>query len=126
MIGYITLGTNDVLNGGIFYDQLFAILGAKRVYDQANCIAWAKDDASVIFTLLNPENGQQATAGNGTMIAFQAASQAQVESLYYKALEIGASDEGAPGIRSGGFYCAYIRDLDGNKLNFHFNPNGTE
>jgi hypothetical protein len=40
----------------------------------------------------------------------------QVQSLHLKALALGATDEGAPGSRGSGFYGAYFRDLDGNKL----------
>lgn len=125
MIGYITLGSNDIKRSGEFYDQIFKILGAKRIHQDETSIAWAADSESVIFTTIYPANGELATAGNGTMIALKANSQEQVDSLYKKALSIGASDEGAPGIRSGGFYCSYVRDLDSNKLNFHFNPNAT-
>ncbi|MGN6149257.1 MAG: VOC family protein, partial [Rhizomicrobium sp.] len=32
------------------------------------------------------------------------------------ALSLGATDEGAPGLRGDTFYGAYFRDLDGNKL----------
>jgi len=123
MIGYITLGSNDIKRSGEFYDQIFKVLGAKRIHEDVASIAWATDSKSVIFTTISPANGEPATAGNGTMIALSANSQEQVESLYEKALSLGASDEGAPGIRSGGFYCSYVRDLDNNKLNFHFNPN---
>ncbi len=125
MIGYITLGSNDIHRSGEFYDQIFEMLGAKRIHEDNTSIAWAKDGDSVIFTAIYPANGEAATAGNGTMIALRTNAKEEVEALYKKALSIGGSDEGAPGIRSGGFYCSYIRDPDGNKLNFHFNPNIT-
>ena len=125
MIGYITLGASDVSKSGCFYEPLFSILGAKRVFEQVSCLAWAKDGSSVIFTILTPENGQPPTAGNGTMIALQADSEKQVDLLHKKALEMGAADAGRPGFRAGGFYCAYIKDMDGNKINFHYNPNAT-
>lgn len=125
MIGYITLGVSDISKSGYFYEQLFSILGAKRVFEQAACLAWAKDESSVVFTILTPENGQPPTAGNGTMIALQANSEKQVDLLHEKALEMGASEEGGPGLRGGGFYCAYVKDRDGNKINFHYNPNST-
>jgi predicted lactoylglutathione lyase len=41
-----------------------------------------------------------------------------VDTLYAKAIELGASCEGEPGERIPGFYGAYFRDLDGNKLVF--------
>lgn len=123
MIGYITLGVSDVSRAGELYDEIFTLLGAARIYDQDSCIAWARDKNCPIFTILTPENGQPCSYGNGTMIALEATSKDQVEALHAKALVLGASDEGKPGLRSGGYYCAYIRDFDGNKINFHFNPN---
>ncbi|EWH10231.1 glyoxalase/bleomycin resistance protein/dioxygenase [Catenovulum agarivorans DS-2] len=125
MIGYITLGSNDIDRAGAFYEQIFKIMDVKKIFTDERSIAWAKDKKSVIFTIIRPYNGEMASVGNGTMVALQASSKQQVDQLYAKSLALGASDEGAPGIRSGGFYCAYIRDLDGNKLNFHFNPNAS-
>lgn len=123
MIGYVTCGTNDIVRSGEFYDQIFAIMGAKRVHTDKTSIAWKREGETVIFVVVNPFDGQSASFGNGTMVAFCAFSKEQVDTLYRKAVSLGASDEGAPGIRSGGYYCAYVRDLDGNKLNFHYNPN---
>ena len=76
-----------------------------------------------MFSVCIPLDEQPATAGNGTMIALAAENPAAVDRLYAKALELGAADEGAPGERQGGFYIGYVRDLDGNKLNF-FAPAG--
>jgi predicted lactoylglutathione lyase len=50
------------------------------------------------------------------MVALSAANPEQVQALHAKALQLGAQDEGAPGPRGSGFYGAYFRDLDGNKL----------
>lgn len=122
MVGYVMYGTNDLAKSSVFYDQIFELLGARRIHEDSKSIAWAKEGESVIFVLTLPVNKLSATSGNGTMIALCAESKAKVDELYGKAIELGASDEGAPGMRSGGFYCAYVRDLDSNKLNFHFNP----
>lgn len=73
-----------------------------------------------MFSVIKPYDGNPATVGNGTMIALAADSTKQVDALHAKALLLGADDEGAPGMRQSGFYCAYARDLDGNKLNFFY------
>ena len=66
-----------------------------------------------------PFDGNAATAGNGVMVALAVDSQEKVKALYDKALELGGTDEGPPGPRGdSGFYAAYFRDLDGNKLCF--------
>lgn len=124
MIGYVTVGTNDMAKAGTFYDALLGEMGAKRTMDMETFIVWANDPNSSAFSVAKPFNGEAATVGNGVMVALLTASPADVDRLYAKAIELGATDEGAPGYRGGedsGFYAAYFRDLDGNKLNFfHF------
>ena len=70
-----------------------------------------------------PGNKKEASVGNGSMVMILADSQESVKELYDKALELGASDEGAPDERAGGkIYAAYIRELDGNKIGFLHRP----
>ena len=119
MIGYITLGTNDLNRAAGFYDSLLGELGAKRWMDSETFIAWAVNPAAPSLAVIKPFDGKAASVGNGVMVAFAVEKPAQVDALYKKAMELGATDEGAPGPRGdGGFYAAYFRDLDGNKLNF--------
>ena len=54
------------------------------------------------------------------MVALAADSKEMVVKVYNKALELGATDEGAAGPRMEGFYAGYFRDLDGNKLNVFY------
>ena len=121
MIGYVTLGTNDLPRATKFYDELLAVIGAKRRMSGDRFVSWATDDTSPGFGVSLPFDGKAATAGNGTMVALKLASQEEVKALYDKAMALGGTDEGPPGLRFGTFYAAYFRDLDGNKLNaFHF------
>lgn len=123
MIGYTTVGTNNIQKSARFYDALFASLGATRVMEEAEYIVWAKPEGSSHFSIHIPADGNIATVGNGVMIGLGAENQEQVEHLYQKAIELGATCEGKPGPRGDGtFYAAYFRDLDGNKLNFHCFP----
>ena len=119
MIGYITLGANNIKTTGDFYDALFSVLGAKKSYDTPTAKAWQIKEGSPIFSITSPYDGNIATVGNGVMIALQASSPEHVNRLHAKALELGAINEGQPGIRGAGYYCAYIRDLEGHKINFH-------
>ncbi len=118
MIGYTTLGSNNVQAAAKFYDQLFAPLGATRFYDTEGFVGWGIDENSSMFAITTPYNAEAATAGNGTMVAIKVHDMDTVNLIHKTALELGATDEGAPGPRMGGYYCAYIRDLDGNKINF--------
>jgi predicted lactoylglutathione lyase len=118
MIGYVTLGTNDLQRAVAFYEALLAPLGARRVFEGERSVGWtiAVDRPGLAVTM--PHNNEPASVGNGTMVALAVEERETVDALYRKAIELGARDEGAPGQRSDGFYAAYFRDLDGNKLNF--------
>ena len=118
MIGYVTLGTNDLPRAAKFYDALLAEIGAKRFMEEDRFIAWAVSPTQPSLGLCKPFNGQPATAGNGTMVSLVLDSNEKVDRVHAKALELGATDEGAAGPRGdSGFYAGYFRDLDGNKLN---------
>jgi catechol 2,3-dioxygenase-like lactoylglutathione lyase family enzyme len=117
MIGYVTLGTNNLDRAGAFYDRLAAELGAGRVMEAANFIAWGRSDGDNLIALHIPFDGRPATVGNGVMVALAARDAAQVDRIHALALSIGGIDEGAPGYRGENFYAAFFRDLDGNKLN---------
>lgn len=119
MIGYVTIGTNDLPRAAAFYDALFAEIGAKRMMETTEFVAWSVEPGKPGLGVTRPFDKRPATVGNGVMVALEAANPAQVAALHRKALELGAADEGAPGPRGEeGFYAAYFRDLDGNKLNF--------
>ena len=120
MVGYATLGTNDPERAQAFYDALLELLGAKRLMEIESFVLWGTDLAEACLALTRPYDGNPATVGNGVMVALRAPSKAAVDALHAKALELGGADEGAPGSRGDGFYAAYFRDLDGNKLNAFF------
>lgn len=118
MIGYVTLGTNDLQGSAKFYDELLAEMGAKRFMEEETFIAWSVQPDQPGVAISKPFDGNEASVGNGVMVALAAETPAQVDALYAKAIELGATDEGAAGPRGEGFYAGYFRDLDGNKLNF--------
>jgi catechol 2,3-dioxygenase-like lactoylglutathione lyase family enzyme len=118
MIGYVTVGTNDIARSGKFYDALLATIGAGRFMESERFIAWAVSPTQPSLGVIVPFDGQPATVGNGVMVSLVLDSPEKVQMLHAKALELGGSDEGAPGPRGdSGFYAGYFRDLDGNKLN---------
>lgn len=117
MIGYVTLGTNNFDAAANFYDELFATIGAKRVFEAESFIAWGKSAGSPSVSIAKPFNGEPASVGNGVMVAIAMSSTDKVDAFHAKALELGGSDEGAAGPRGDTFHVGYFRDLDGNKLN---------
>jgi catechol 2,3-dioxygenase-like lactoylglutathione lyase family enzyme len=122
MIAYVTIGTNDLRRAAGFYDQVLAELGAKRVWEMERSVGWGTSPKAPMVSVIKPFDAKPATAGNGMMVAFAAKSEAEVDAVYRKALALGAQDEGPAGPRNGGYYAAYFRDLDGNKLCAFYEP----
>lgn len=117
MIGYVTLGTNDLPRAARYYDALLAEIGAKRFMESEKFIAWSVSPTAPGLALTIPFDGKPATVGNGVMVALIVDSKDKVDRLCRKALELGGTDEGPAGPRGDGFYAGYFRDPDGNKLN---------
>lgn len=125
MIGYVTLGTNNIERAAAFYDALLAEIGAGRFMEDERFIAWGTSMSQPSLGVIKPFDGKAASIGNGTMVALVVDSHEKVDRLYAKALELGARDEGPAGPRGPTFYAGYFRDLDGNKLNvFCYTPAG--
>lgn len=118
MIGYVTLGTNDLPRAAAFYDALLGEIGAKRMMENDQFVAWSVQPDRPALGITKPFDKKPATIGNGVMVALVVDSTAKVDALHRKALQLGGKDDGAPGPRGEGFYAGYFRDLDGNKLNF--------
>ena len=121
MLGYITLGSNDLAAAQAFYSNLVPVIGGKelmRFSDSFIVYGVSLDNAGIAIT--NAYNGEPATPGNGNMAAIVVRDRAQVDALYNKAIELGGTCEGPPGLRGDegpmAFYAAYFRDPDGNKL----------
>ncbi len=117
MIGYVTLGTNDLARAARFYDAIAAEMGVGRMMEFDTFIAWGEQGGDAGIGLTTPFDGNPASIGNGVMVALAAKDKDQVHKLYEIALSNGGTDEGAPGPRGEGFYAGYFRDPDGNKLN---------
>jgi len=117
MIGYLMLGANNLEKSAAFYDALFQDLNASRAYQTEDFVAWSFGEAASMFTITKPFDKKPATVGNGVMVALKSETPASVDAMHAKALQLGGTNEGDPGQRGKGFYAAYFRDLDGNKLN---------
>ena len=117
MLSYVTIGTNDLKRAGEFYDAVLAVLGGERSQQGERMIMWSGKPGTGSVAVITPFDTSPATAGNGTMLSLEAGDQETVHAVYAKAIEMGGTDDGAPGPRgTGGFYGGYFRDLDGNKL----------
>ena len=122
MIGYVTVGTNDLDRARTYYDGLFGSIGGRRLMqldDQRGFTMYGVAMNRPAVVLIEPYDGQAANPGNGNMIAIVMDSKDKVDAFHARAIELGGANEGDPGYRgdpSRGFYFAYFRDLDGNKF----------
>lgn len=120
LVGYVCVGTNDLDRAKGFYDNLFSSLEISGFAPGARGYFYQVGGGASTFGVIKPENGNEATVGNGSMAGLSMDSKEKVDELYAKALELGATDEGAPGARTETFYGAYFRDLDGNKIALYY------
>lgn len=121
MLAYSMVGSNDLDKARKFYGDLLGEMGAKElmVRPDGGAIFWGVEPGHPMFGICKPADGKEAHRGNGTMTAFAVKDGAQVKAMYDKAISLGATDEGEPGPRLDGMVsCGYVRDPDGNKLNF--------
>jgi catechol 2,3-dioxygenase-like lactoylglutathione lyase family enzyme len=117
MIGYVTVGTNDLKKAAEFYDKICGELGMGRFMANDRIIGWGGPSGGAGFGIALPHDGKPMTVGNGVMAAFLAKDKAQVDRVHQLALSLGGTCEGPPGQRNDTFYAAYFRDPEGNKLN---------
>lgn len=117
MIHHVSVGTNDVRRARAFYDPLMALVGLRVLKSSERSVHYGASD--IIFSLETPVDGRPASPGNGVHIAFQAPDRETVRRFHSIAVANGGSDEGGPGIRddyNDNYYGAFVRDLDGNKI----------
>ena len=132
MFSHITVGVSDLDRAGRFYDALLTPLELSRrpVTPDGGppSLCWQRAGTSFPrFYVYLPFDGGLCSSGNGSMTAFLATSAGAVEHAHASALALGGADEGAPGPRphyGPGYFGAYLRDPDGNKLHIVYRPEG--
>ena len=117
MIGFVMVGTNNLNKAISFYDVLLETINLKRIVTNEKYAGYSSNEnpKNIEFYVTNPANKEKATYGNGTQISFLVNSKVTVDKFYNLGIKLGGKNEGAPGIRSGDYYC-YLRDLDENKV----------
>jgi catechol 2,3-dioxygenase-like lactoylglutathione lyase family enzyme len=116
ILSYATVGSNDLERAKSFYDALLGPAGLAPMFEHPSGGRVYGQGGAFSFAVLGPFNGEPASVGNGSMVAFRCDTLVEVADFHARALTLGGSDEGAPGERAPGLYFAYVRDIDGNKL----------
>jgi len=96
MIGYVTLGTNDLPRAAAFYDALLAEIGATRLMDYGRGYSYGASMDKPTLGIVKPYDTKPATVGNGVMVALGVDSRATVDRVYRKALELGVPTKDRP------------------------------
>jgi catechol 2,3-dioxygenase-like lactoylglutathione lyase family enzyme len=117
VISHVSVGTSDYGKAKAFYDAVLATLGIRCVMDFPGGAGYGLKFPE--FWIQSPHDGKAASVGNGTHVCFNANSMQEVQAFHAKALQLGGRDDGAPGFRkeyTPEYYAAFVRDLDGNKI----------
>ena len=119
MIHHASLGSNDLERSRAFYDPVMRELGLRLIKHSDRIVAYGLTE--VLFSLERSSDGRAASAGNGAHIAFHAGHRSTVDACYAAGTASGGKCEGPPGIREQydpNYYAAFLRDPDGNKIEF--------
>jgi catechol 2,3-dioxygenase-like lactoylglutathione lyase family enzyme len=118
MLHHVSVGVRDVARAAQFYDPVLAALGYKRVMEfMPYGIGYG--DKHPEFWVQLPNDQQPSTVGNGVHVGFSARNKEAIHAFHRAALGAGGTDAGEPGPRPDygpAYYGAFVRDLDGNKL----------
>jgi catechol 2,3-dioxygenase-like lactoylglutathione lyase family enzyme len=121
LLEHVSVGVADIERAAAFYDRVLATIGAKRLFDSPQTMAYGRLDRE--FWIGPPIDGGSPSVGNGSHVAFRCASRAEVDAFHREALAAGGVDDGAPGPHanySPRFYGAFVRDPDGHKIEAMF------
>jgi catechol 2,3-dioxygenase-like lactoylglutathione lyase family enzyme len=119
MIGYVTIGTKDMEKAKAFWSGVLASKGASVLMDIGRIAFVGVGMDQPMLAVCIPYDENDPSPGNGNMLSLPAETREEVDALYAKAIELGATDEGEPGERMPTFYGGYFRDPDGNKACFY-------
>lgn len=118
MFSHVTIGSADPDKAAAFYDAVLGTLGIEVFFKAEGVASYGAADGPKTF-VVRPFDGNPDVVGNGGHVAYLARTRAQVDAFHAKAMELGGTCEGPPGIRAHyhpNYYGAYVRDPEGNKI----------
>lgn len=126
MLTAVCVGTNNLKAATVFYDAILANINLHRITGNEVEVGYGIQGQAPTFWVTKPYNKKDASIGNGSQVMFEAKDQSTVIQFHKAALAMGGRDEGKPGLRdyAEGYFGAYVRDLDGNKLHAFCINNG--
>ncbi|MEI9804610.1 MAG: VOC family protein [Pseudolabrys sp.] len=117
MIDHVSVPVRDLAASARFYAAVLGTLGFTQLETRPATVGFGKEYPEF---WINLRDGLQAMPANsGAHVCFRARSTELVDAFHATALAAGGSSDGAPGLRphhGKGYYAAFVRDLDGNRL----------
>jgi len=121
MIDHVGFAVSDLARSSAFYAAALAPLGIteqmrvtpEQTESGGTAIGYGKADNPFFWI------GDNERVGQGTHVAFTAASRDEVDAFYEAALGAGGADNGGPGIREHyhpNYYAAFVFDPDGSNI----------
>ncbi|MBS0533397.1 MAG: VOC family protein [Proteobacteria bacterium] len=118
MIDHVSVAVRDLAASTRFYDAVLGAIGMAKIDVRAATVGYGKQYSE--FWINRRADMAAVAAGSGAHICFRARSTEMVDAFHAAALANGGASDGAPGLRAhdgeGGYYAAFIRDLDGNRI----------
>jgi catechol 2,3-dioxygenase-like lactoylglutathione lyase family enzyme len=117
MIDHVSLGVRDLSAAASFYDAVLAPLGFARIYDHEETVGYGKEHPE--FWLNVRPNMPYVPKDTGIHVCLRANNAEAVDAFHAAGLANGATDDGPPGLRPQylpSYYAAFLRDLDGNRV----------
>src|SRR5882757_8500822 len=117
MIDHVSVPVRDLEAAALFYEAVLGTLGLTKLESRPATVAFGKTYPEFWINLRG--GGPPAPANSGAHVCFRARATDLVDAFHAAALAAGGSSDGAPGLRphhGEGYYAAFIRDLDGNRL----------
>lgn len=119
MIDHVSVGVRDLKASAAFYDAVLSVIGYKKLDDREKTMGWGKPGKHSEFWINARPAMAKISADSGTHICLRAKNPQLVDKFFEAAMKAGGVSDGDPGPRphfGDGYYAAFIRDLDGNRI----------
>jgi catechol 2,3-dioxygenase-like lactoylglutathione lyase family enzyme len=117
MIDHVSIAVRDLETCGRFYEAVLAAIGYAKLIVRPSTIGFGKKYPE--FWLNERRAMTPVDPDSGTHVCLRASSVEQVQAFHTAAIKGGGASDGAPGLRpdyTAGYYAAFVRDPEGNKI----------
>jgi len=117
MIDHVSVPVRDLAASTRFYEAVLGALGMSKLEARPATVGFGKKYPEFWINLR--ADVAPVPPGSGAHVCFRARSAELIDAFYAAALKAGGASDGAPGLRpqhGEGYYAAFIRDPDGNRI----------